>query len=119
MALKHCEPDKNYGAYPLENAYSFHDFLNHEPGFPGGLDGKEFARNAGDPGFIPRLGRSPWEEMRTHSRILAWKNQRIEELGGLQSMWLQSRIGLSNFHIHTYVNYEPQEVGWPHSFLGN
>ena len=26
MALKHCEPDKNNGAYPLENAYSFHDF---------------------------------------------------------------------------------------------
>ena len=37
----------------LENAYSFHDFggfLNHEPGFPGGLDGIEFACNAGDPG---------------------------------------------------------------------
>ena len=31
-------------------------------GFPGGLDGKESACNAGDPGLIPGLGRSPGEE---------------------------------------------------------
>ena len=30
-------------------------------GFPGGLDGKESACNAGDPGSIPGLGRSPGE----------------------------------------------------------
>ena len=30
-------------------------------GFPGGLDGKESACNAGDPGLIPGLGRSPEE----------------------------------------------------------
>ena len=30
-------------------------------GFPGSLDGKESACNAGDPGSIPRLGRSPEE----------------------------------------------------------
>ena len=29
--------------------------------FPGGSDGKEFACNAGDLGFIPGLGRSPVE----------------------------------------------------------
>ena len=29
-------------------------------GFPGGSDGKESACNAGDPGSIPELGRSPW-----------------------------------------------------------
>ena len=29
--------------------------------FPGGLNGKESACNAGDPGSIPRLGRSPGE----------------------------------------------------------
>ena len=28
-------------------------------GFPGGSDGKESACNVGDPGSIPRLGRSP------------------------------------------------------------
>ena len=31
-------------------------------GFPGGLDGKESACNAGDLGSIPGLGRSPGEE---------------------------------------------------------
>ena len=30
-------------------------------GFPGGSAGKESACNAGDPGSIPRLGRSPGE----------------------------------------------------------
>ena len=30
-------------------------------GFPGGSDGKESACNAGDPGLIPWLGRSPGE----------------------------------------------------------
>ena len=30
-------------------------------GFPGGSDGKAFACNAGDPGSIPGLGRSPGE----------------------------------------------------------
>ena len=30
--------------------------------FPGGSDGKEFASNAGDLGFIPGLGRYPVEE---------------------------------------------------------
>ena len=30
-------------------------------GFPGGSDGEESACNAGDPGSIPGLGRSPEE----------------------------------------------------------
>ena len=30
-------------------------------GFPGGSDGKASACNAGDPGLIPGLGRSPEE----------------------------------------------------------
>ena len=29
-------------------------------GFPGGLDSKASARNAGDPGSIPGSGKSPW-----------------------------------------------------------
>ena len=31
-------------------------------GFPGGSDSKESACNAGDPGSVPELGRSPGEE---------------------------------------------------------
>ena len=35
------------------------NFYSAELGFPGGSDGKELACNAGDPGSIPGLGRSP------------------------------------------------------------
>ena len=41
--------------------------------FPGGSDGKASAYNAGDPGSIPGLGRSPGEGKATHSSILAWR----------------------------------------------
>ena len=56
---------------------------------PGGSDGKASAYNAGDPGSIPGLGRSPREGMATHSSILAWKIPYTEEPGGLQSKGLQ------------------------------
>ena len=45
-------------------------FTLSEMGFPGDSGGKESACNAGDPGLIPGSGRSPGEEMATHSRIL-------------------------------------------------
>ena len=35
--------------------------FGHRMGFPGGSDGKESARNAGDSGLIPGLGRFPGE----------------------------------------------------------
>ena len=35
--------------------------LFHKP-FPGASDGKESACNAGDPGLVPGLGRTPGEE---------------------------------------------------------
>ena len=48
-------------------------------GFPGGSDGKEFSCNAGDPGSIPGLGRSPGEGNGNHSSILAWRITWTEE----------------------------------------
>ena len=42
-------------------------------GFPGGSNGKESAHNAGDPGSIPGLGRSPEKGNGNDSSILAWK----------------------------------------------
>ena len=33
--------------------------IDYNLGFPGGSDGKAFACNAGDPGLVPGLGRSP------------------------------------------------------------
>ena len=51
--------------------------------FPGGLDDKEYACNAGN--CVQSLG---WEDplekvMATHSSIIAWRIPRIEEPGGL------------------------------------
>ena len=41
---------------------------------------------AGGMGSIPGSGRSPGEEMATHSSILAWRVPGTEEPGRLQSM---------------------------------
>ena len=38
-----------------------HPLISACLGLPGGSDGKDFACNAGDPGSIPGLGRSPGE----------------------------------------------------------
>ena len=50
------------------------------------LDGKEYACNVGDLGWIPGSGRSHGEGNATHSSILAWITPWTEELGGLQSL---------------------------------
>ena len=44
------------------------------------------AEDAGVKGSIPGLGRSPEEDMATHSNILAWKIPGTEEPGRLPSM---------------------------------
>ena len=61
-------------------------------GFPRGSHGKESAYNAGDPGSIPRLGRSPGEGNGNSLSILAWRIPWTEDPGGLQPIGLQ-RVG--------------------------
>ena len=56
-----------------------------------GSDSKESACNAGDPGLISGLKRSPGEEKATHSSILACKVPWAEEPEGLPFMGLQSQ----------------------------
>ena len=47
---------------PTANTHSLYLMSSAQPrGFPGGSDGKESASDAGDPGLIPGLGRSPGE----------------------------------------------------------
>ena len=46
---------------PKPGLVDFEHNLTSMGGFPGGSDGKEFACNAGDPGLLPRSGRSPGE----------------------------------------------------------
>ena len=54
-----------------------------EIGLPGGSDSKKLACNAGDPGSIPGLGRSPREGNGLENPMDR------EEPGGLQSMGSQ------------------------------
>ena len=52
----------------------------------GGSDGKESAHNAGDPGSIPGLERSPGEGNDYPLQYSCLENSRTEEPGRLQSM---------------------------------
>ena len=54
-------------------------------GFPGGLDGKGSACNAGDTGSIPDWEDTLEKGMATHSSILAWRIPWTGEPGRLQS----------------------------------
>ena len=61
-------------------------------GFPDDSDGKESARNVGDPGLISGLGISPGEENGNPLQYSCLgKIQWTEEPGGLQSMRSQSQ----------------------------
>ena len=73
-------------------------------GFPGGLDGKETACNAGDPGSVPGLGSSLEKEIATYSSILPWKIPWTEEPGSLQSMGSQKLDMTEGTHTHTYTH---------------
>ena len=67
---------------------------------------KNLPTNAGDSrhlGSIPESGRSPGEEMATHSSILAWRIPWTEEPGRLQSMGSQRvEHDLSDQHFHLH-----------------
>ena len=70
------------------NAYSYTKIITKNDS-----DGKESACNAGNPGSIPGLGRSPGKGNGrspgkgngNHSSILTWRTPRTEEPGRLQS----------------------------------
>ena len=58
-------------------------------GFPGGSDSKESACNAGDPGSIPALGRSPRVGNGNPLQYSCLENSMDKVLGGLSSMGSQ------------------------------
>ena len=67
--------------------------LNGIKAEPGSSDSRESACNAGDPGSIPRLERSPLEKgMASHFSVLAWRIPGTGKPGGLPSMG-SHRIG--------------------------
>ena len=55
----------------LEPTHLFYTYTTGD--FRGGSAGKESARNAGDLGWIARLGRGKEKGMATHSSTLAWR----------------------------------------------
>ena len=60
--------------------------------FPGGSDGKASAYNAGDPGSIPGLGRSPGEGNGNPLQY-SWASlvaQMVKNPSAMQETWLQS-----------------------------
>ena len=70
--------------------------LSGGKGFPGGLDSKESACNAGDPGPIPGLGRSSGEENGT-SIFLPEESLGQRSLVGY-SPWGCKELGTNIFH---------------------
>ena len=86
--LFHC---KRWLIPDLSLVKELRSFMVHD-GLPYGSMVKESACNAkdaGDSGLIPGLGRSPGTGMESYSSILAWKIPWTEEPGGLQSMGSQ------------------------------
>ena len=73
-------------------------------GFPGGSDGKEPACNAGDPGSISGLGKSPGDRNGNPLQYSYMENSRDRGPGGLQSMRLQRVTRLSDSHTHTHTH---------------
>ena len=61
-------------------------------GFPHSSDGKESACNAGDPGLIPGLGRSPGEGI-GYPLQYSWASlaaQLVKNLPAMREAWVQS-----------------------------
>ena len=60
-------------------------------GFPGSLSGEEYASNAGDPGSIPGLGRSPGEGIGYPFQYY-WVflvSQLVKNLPAMRETWVQ------------------------------
>ena len=65
--------------------FSFFTTINNIVGFSGGLDSKASTCNAGDPGSVPGLEKSPGEGNGNPLQYFAWKIPWTEEPGRLQS----------------------------------
>ena len=100
-------------APPCGRKEIFLSFSYATVGFPGGSVVKNPSANAGDTGSIPGSGRSPEEEVATHSSILAWKNPRD------RGVWWATVHGVAELDTteltHTYTT--DQVCGWPSYIL--
>ena len=85
-------------------------------GFPGSSAGKESACNAGDPGLIPGLGRSPGEG-KGYPLQYPWASlvaQQVKNLPAMQETWVRSWVE----KIPRRRERLPTPVFWPGEFHG-
>ena len=85
-------------------------------GFPDSSVGKEFTRNAGDPGSIPGSGRSPGEGI-DYPLQYSWASlvaQLVKNLPAMQGTWVQS-LGQED---PLEKGKAPTPVCWPGEFPG-
>ena len=78
-------------------------------GFPGGSAGKESACNAGDPGSIPGLGRSPGEGVGCPLQYSSLENSMDCIVHGVTKSWTR----LSAFHfflLHDKLRSFPSDL---------
>ena len=75
---------------------SFCLYIGKFMGFPCGSTGKEYSHNAGDPGLIPGLGRSPAEGKGYPLQYSGLENSMACIVHGVA----KSRTWLSDFHFH-------------------
>ena len=71
---------------------TYKGYLPHVSGFRGSSAGKEFAYNTGDPGSIPRSGRSPGKGIH-HPLQYSWASlvaQTVKNLPAMQETWVWS-----------------------------
>ena len=98
--------------FPAQTAVLVMPVVRDQLGFPGGSDGKEAARNAGDVGSIPG-SEDPLEKgMATHSSILAWRILGQRNLAGY-SPWvtkLDTTEQLTLSHFKGLVVFNGHEV---------
>ena len=91
--------------FMMNVCFSYLSFPIYPLAFLGGSVVKNLPADAGYMGSTPGSGRSPEEEMATHSSIPAWKIPWTEEPGGLHSMGLQRAEWLSTYtHTHTHTH---------------
>ena len=82
--------------------------MDHK-GFRGGSDGKESACNAGDPGLIPGLGRSPGEWNSYPPQYSGLENCMDREAWPTTVRGVtKSQTRLSDFHYHFSMDHKGQ-----------
>ena len=71
-----------------------------------------------EPGSIPESGRSPGEEMATHSSIVAWKILWSEEPSRLQPRGHKESDTTEHTHTHTHTHYPLESSALGSSKIG-